>query len=273
MEIRNTDIINWKKALLPYEQTVDELVVKFKAIQKEYNKLNKHSPIEQVEGRVKSISSILDKAEKRNIPFDKIFEKLEDIAGIRIICRFVEDIEKVASLIRKREGHDLSVLQEEDYITHTKPSGYRSYHMTIKYPIITAFEKKDIIGEIQIRTLSMNFWATIEHSLRYKYNGNLPQELEKRLKACAEASFTLDTEMGTIRDEIMETQKIIQTKNNIVNEILKNIQNLYFVAKLEKMNQFNKQFIDLYQEGNIDKLFEFNRQLEVMAQLYKVQYL
>lgn len=267
------EIINWKEALLPYEQAVDELVVKFKSIQKEYDKLQMHSPIEQVNGRVKTISSIMDKANKRNIPQDKVFEKLEDIAGIRIICRFVEDIDKVVALINERDGKDLYVMQEEDYITNTKPSGYRSYHITIKYPIITVNGTKNIIGEIQVRTLAMNFWATIEHSLRYKYNGNMPDELKKRLQACAEAAFQLDTEMTTIRDEIMEAQKIMQTKNNLVNEILKNIQNLYYFAKIEKMNQFNKQFIDLYQEGNIEKLFEFNRQLEVLAQLYRVQYI
>lgn len=267
------DIINWKEALLPYEQAVDELIIKFKSIQREFKRMEMHSPIEQVDGRVKAISSIMDKANKRNIPVNKALDKIEDIAGIRIICRFVEDIDKVASLIRDRNERDLTVLEEEDYVTNTKKSGYRSYHMTIVYPIITASGPKDIKAEIQIRTLAMNFWATIEHSLRYKYNGNMPDELQHRLQACAEAAFKLDTEMTTIREELLEAQKIMQTKNNLVNEILKNIQNLYYCAKIEKMNQFNKQFIDLYQEGNIDKLFEFNRQLEVMAQLYKVQYI
>lgn len=266
------EVVNWKEELLPYQQAVDELIIKFKSIQREFKGKQMHSPIESVDGRVKAVSSILDKAAKRNIPAGMALLKLEDIAGIRIICRFVEDIERVVALIRDRDGIDMKILEEEDYVTNTKKSGYRSYHITVKYPLITALGKRDITTEIQIRTLAMNFWATIEHSLRYKYNGNMPDELKDRLHNCAEAAFKLDNEMTTIRDEILEAQKIMQTKNNLVNEIISNIHNLYFYAKVEKMNEFNKEFIDLYQEGNIEKLFEFNQQLETMAQLYKVQY-
>ena len=266
------EVIDWKVTLLPFQQAVNELVTKFSGIKRDFVGKGMHSPIEDVEGRVKSIASILEKADRKNIPVTQAVNKLEDIAGVRIICRFVEDIEKVVHMIKHREGKDLFVLSEEDYVTNTKESGYRSYHITVRYPLVTAEGEMDIKCEIQIRTMAMNFWATIEHSLRYKYNGKMPEELQERLQVCAEAAFQLDTEMTTIRDEILEAQKIMQTKNNLVSEILKNIQNLYFYAKVEKMNQFNKQFIDLYQEGNLDKLFEFNRQLETMAQLYKVQY-
>ncbi len=265
-------VINWKERLLPYEQVVEELKIKFKGIQKEYKNLQIHSPIESVEGRVKSIASILEKADKKNIPIEHVFDKIEDIAGVRIICRFVEDIEKVVSLIYQRDGEDLTIIEEEDYIKNTKKSGYRSYHITISYPIMTIEGRKDIKGEIQIRTLAMNFWATIEHSLRYKYNGNIPEELKERLHVCAEAAFKLDNEMTTIRDELLEAQKIVNLKNNLVNEILENLQNLYYIAKIEKVTQFNREFINLYNEGNIDKLFDFNRQLEVMTNLYKVRY-
>lgn len=267
------DIINLKEELLPYHQAVDELFIKFNSIKNEYKKLEIHSPIESIEVRVKSMASILEKANSRNIPHNKAISTLEDIAGVRIICKFVEDIEKVVQLIKDRDGKDLTVIEEEDYITNTKSSGYRSYHVTIKYPVITALGYKEIFCEIQIRTMAMNFWATIEHSLRYKYNGNMPLELKKRLQSCAEACFQLDTEMTTIRDEIIQAQKIIQTKKNLVQEILQNLQNLYFIGKFEKVNQFNKEFIDLYQEDNIEKLFEFNTKLEMMAQLYKVNYL
>lgn len=267
------DIINWKEELLPYKQATDELYIKFSSIKKEYIELEQHSPIELVQTRVKSISSILDKANKRDTPLSKIFETIEDIAGVRITCKFVEDIYKVVQLIRDRDGKDLLIKEEEDYINNTKSSGYRSYHITIKYKVITTTGCKEIPCEIQIRTMAMNFWATIEHSLRYKYNGNMPKHLKEKLQACAEASFQLDTEMGTIRDEIIQTQKIIQTKENLVYKILKNIQNLYYIGKIEKMNQFNREFIDLYQEGDIDKLFNFNNKLETMANLYKVSYM
>lgn len=266
------EIINWKQELLPFQQAVDELIVKFNSIQREFDNEKMHSPIVQVDGRVKSIASIMDKANKRNISLGSVFYELEDIAGIRIICRFVEDIEKVVVLLRERHGIDMFITKEEDYVKNFKPSGYRSYHINIKYPMVTMSGPCEVAAEIQIRTMAMNFWATIEHSLRYKYNGNIPEELKEKLQTCAVSANTLDKEMSTIRVELLEAQKIANTKNNLVNEIIKNIHNLYRYAKVEKINQFNKQFIDLYQEDNLDKLLEFNNQLEVLTQIYRVQY-
>ncbi len=267
------EVVNLKEIMLPFKQAVDELFVKFNSLKAEFNNLEMHSPIETVEIRVKTINSILEKAKKRSISLLKAIETLEDIAGVRIICKFVEDIEKVVHLIRLRDGKDLIIIEEEDYITNTKSSGYRSYHITIKYPVETALGFKEVFCEIQIRTMAMNFWASIEHSLRYKYNGNMPENLKRRLEVCAEACFKVDTEMTTIREEIIKAQKILQTKDNLVQEILQNIQNLYYIGKVEKVNEFNKEFINLYQEDDLEKLFEFNRKLEMMAQLYKVRYL
>lgn len=266
-------IINWQEALLPYEQAVDEITAKLKSLKREFNVSGKHSPIEQVDGRVKSIASIIEKANRRNIPVDKVFDVLEDIAGIRVICKFVEDIEKVVELLRMRNGGDMTVIEEEDYITNTKKSGYRSYHVTVLYPIVTSKGRQELKCEIQIRTLAMNFWATIEHSLRYKYDGNVPKELQIRLQNCAEAAFQLDNEMTTIRDEMLQVQRTIQTRDYIVNEIVNNIHNLYFHAGVEKMNQFNMRFTELCQEGNVEKLSNFNKELETMAEIYKVKYM
>lgn len=131
----------WKDILNPYELAVEELLVKFNHLIKEYQDRGMYSPMEQVCGRVKSISSILDKAQKKNIEVDKIEEQLDDIAGIRIICQFVEDIEKVADLIRNRS--DMQVVTEKDYINHMKSSGYRSYHMIVSYPVETFSGTKD----------------------------------------------------------------------------------------------------------------------------------
>ncbi len=264
------EIINWDEFLLPYQQTVDELCLKFNNIKKEIILTGCHSPIESVNGRVKKIYSILDKANKKNIPYSRISQKIEDIAGIRINCRFVEDIEKVLELIRERNGHDIKILEEKDYITNTKPSGYRSYHVLIKYSLFTINGKQEIPSEIQIRTLAMNFWATIEHSLNYKYNGNMPEDLKKRLIRSAEAAFQLDKEMGKIRGEILEAQKVVQIKNKLVEDILKNIQSLYFTANLDRVNELNKQFFELYEEGNIEQLTSFNNQLKILTELYKV---
>ncbi len=265
------EIINWNELFIPYEQTVDELIAKFKGIGKQFKKLNQHSPIENVEGRVKTKSSILEKTNKKNISLDEITDKIEDIAGIRIICRFVEDIDKVISLIRDRDGFDIKILEERDYITNTKPSGYRSYHILIKYPLIMCTGPITIKAEIQIRTIAMNFWATIEHSLRYKYNGNMPEELKNRLISSAEASFQLDKEMDFIRGEILEAQKITKIKNDTVDDILDVIQKLHNDVKLDNINELNKAFIELYQEDNLDKLLEFKQQIRVMANLYKLE--
>ncbi len=266
------ELINWEERLLPYRQAVDELVVKFNNIKKEYTALKLVSPIEEVHGRVKTISSILDKAGRRNIPTDRIFDKLEDIAGIRIICRFVEDIERIVGIIRQRSGLDLEILEEEDYITNTKESGYRSYHITIKYKMIAIDGPRDVLCEVQIRTMAMNFWASIEHSLRYKYSGNLPDELKQRLRNCADAAFRLDTEMATIRDDIVEAKMISETKNNLVDGIVKNLHNLHYVAKMEKVSAFNKKFIEIYQGGSLEELRDFSGKLQTMAKLYKVEY-
>ena len=171
-------------------------------------------------------------------------------------------------MVRKRK--DMTVIEERDYITNTKPSGYRSYHMIIRYPLFTALGEKTVPAEIQIRTNAMNFWATAEHSLRYKYSGNIPQELQDRLKNCAEAAFHLDTEMATIREEITNAQRLNEIKNNLVANILENIQNLYFVAKLDDMNEINKEFIRLWNGDDMEALKEFNEKLNIMAEMYRV---
>ena len=195
-------------------------------------------------------------------------EEIEDIAGIRILCQFVEDIPKVIDMIRQRK--DMTVIEERDYINHTKPSGYRSYHMIIRYPLQTALGEKIIPAEIQIRTNAMNFWATAEHSLRYKYSGNIPQQLQDRLTNCAEAAFRLDTEMATIREEITNAQRLNEIKNHLVANILENIHNLYFEAELADMNEINKEFIRVWNGDDMDALREFNEKLNVMAEMYRV---
>ena len=121
---------NWKSFLMPYEQAVDELKVKLKSIRKEYRKRNEYSPIEFVTGRVKEVSSLLEKANKFGIPLDRVGQEMEDIAGIRIMCQFVDDIDTVIELIRARR--DMQILYEKDYVRNVKQSGYRSYHMITK---------------------------------------------------------------------------------------------------------------------------------------------
>lgn len=208
--MENKEVENWDSFLAPYEQAVEELKVKLKGIRKQYRDENAHAPIEFITGRVKTKESILEKAEVRDIDLTRLEQDVQDIAGLRIMCQFVEDIHEVVRLLRARK--DFKIIIERDYVTHKKESGYRSYHMVIEYPVQRIFEEKKILVEIQIRTLAMNFWATIEHSLNYKYRGEYPEELHDRLIRAAEAAFRLDEEMSEIREEIKDAQRYFSDK-------------------------------------------------------------
>lgn len=199
-----SDLNHWEDFLAPYKQAVEELKIKLKGMRSQFELENNHSPIEFVTGRVKPVASILDKANQKHIALDHLVEEMQDIAGLRMMFQFVDDIEVVVRLLRQR--NDFRIVEERDYITNKKPSGYRSYHVVIEYPVETIQGEKKILAEIQIRTLAMNFWATIEHSVNYKYQGEFPEAINKRLKRAAEAAFQLDEEMSQIREEIQEAQ-------------------------------------------------------------------
>lgn len=201
---------HWDDFLAPYKQAIEELKLKLKGMRTQFEREQIHSPIEFVTGRVKPIVSILDKAVQKNIPLDNLGAEMQDIAGIRMMCQFVDDIKRVVELLRTR--NDFEIVEERDYISHKKASGYRSYHMVIRYPVQTIHGEKKILVEIQIRTLAMNFWATIEHSLNYKYKGDFPEDIRIRLQRAAEAAFLLDEEMSQIRLEIQEAQRIFSRK-------------------------------------------------------------
>lgn len=240
---------DWGKFLFPYEQAVDELKVKFKSLRVELKKREEFSPIEFVTGRVKRISSILDKAKRLHVSMEALEVGIEDIAGIRVMCQFVEDIERVAAIIRERE--DMSLVYEKDYIQHKKESGYRSYHMIVEYPVQTGLGMKKVLAEIQIRTLAMNFWATIEHSLNYKYRESLPDALKIRLKKAAEAAFKLDEEMSSIREEIILSQKLFEDQSNLVSRILSDIQELYFYRRIREAAYYQLQFNEMWEKDDI----------------------
>lgn len=204
---------HWEFFLAPYKQAVEELKVKLKGMRTQFEMQGVHSPIEFVTGRVKPIASILDKAQKKNIPLDQLEEQMQDIAGLRMMCQFVDDIQTVVELLRKR--NDFTIVEERDYITQKKESGYRSYHVVIRYPVQMIYGEKNILVEIQIRTLAMNFWATIEHSLNYKYSGKFPEDIRQRLQRAAEAAYLLDEEMSKIRFEIQEAQAAFSRKQDV----------------------------------------------------------
>ena len=197
---------DWDLFLWPYQQAVSELKVKFRSLRQSFLNKGEHSPIEFVVGRVKTVDSIKEKMTRRVIAPEVSENDMQDIAGIRIMCQFVDDIYRVVDLIHERQ--DMKVVEERDYIQNAKPSGYRSYHMVIEYSVFLPDGPKKIIAEIQIRTLAMNFWATVEHTLNYKYQGKYPEDISKRLKTTAEAAYKLDEEMSSIKDEVQEAQRI-----------------------------------------------------------------
>ena len=208
--------MNWEEFLDPYIQTVGELKIKFRGVRKQYRKANRHSPIEFVTGRVKPIESIQEKMALCHIKLENLGQDMQDIAGIRIMVQFVDDVAEVLEIIRKRK--DMRVVQERDYIKNMKSSGYRSYHVVVEYPVDTINGNQTVLAEIQIRTLSMNFWATIEHSLNYKYKGNFPEEIKQRLEITAKIAYQLDEEMRKIRDDIQEAQVLFDPAHRKLND-------------------------------------------------------
>ena len=243
---------DWKSFFMPYEQAVEELKVKLRSIRKEYRKRNEYSPIEFVTGRVKELSSLLEKANKFEIPVERLQYEIEDISGIRIMCQFVDDIDTVVEIIRKRK--DMQILYEKDYVNGVKESGYRSYHMVIKYPVNMADGEVEILAEFQIRTLAMNFWATIEHSLNYKYKTQLPDMVRDKLKRAADAAFELDELMLDIKDEIKDAQKLFEIKSDIITNIMNNILMLKSLGKTQEAIRFEGSLNKLIEDGEINEL-------------------
>ena len=259
----------WRSILCPYELAVRELIVKFEHIISEHRENDLYSPIEQVSGRVKSVSSILEKMQRKHIPMERMEEEVEDIAGIRIICQFEEDIETVASLIQNRS--DMTIKSEKNYLKHVKQSGYRSLHLIIYYTVETLNGPRKLQAEIQIRTMAMDFWATIEHSLQYKYKGDMPPHVAERLKNAADAIILLDQEMSSVRDEIMDAQNSSQMQSNLVKDILNNIENLYRVSSEREITKIQTEFLRVFHTKDLKQLERFHRQLDIIAEGYRAQ--
>ena len=192
--------------LMNYQCAVMEVETKFNILNNRLSIQGEHNPIESIKSRVKSLDSIVRKLEKRQLPItiESVEENLKDIAGVRVVCSFVDDIYRIEENFLAQE--DVTLIQRKDYIQNPKPSGYRSLHLIIKTPIYTEIGKKDMFVEIQMRTIAMDFWSSLEHKLRYKKNLNpeTAEQLAKELEACAEESARLDEKMLRIRNRIAE---------------------------------------------------------------------
>ena len=210
---------SWDRFLQPYELAVEGFILKFEGIKKQYKLQNTYCPIEIVTGRVKSPESILDKAKRMNVAFENISKQVYDIGGVRITCKYLEDVYKVAELLKLRK--DVKLLEERDYIKNVKPSGYRSLHLIMAYKVETIDGQVPVILEFQIRTHAMHFWASIEHSLKYKYQKQIPTSLKDRLKSASLAASRLDEEMSQIHKLIQELDngEVSNSYDQLENEI------------------------------------------------------
>ncbi|GAA3648595.1 GTP pyrophosphokinase [Asaccharospora irregularis] len=255
----------WDELLAPYDHAVEELKVKFKNIRKEFLAKGEYSPIEFVTGRTKKVGSIISKATRLNV--SDIETEIEDIAGIRIMCQFVDDIYTIVDLIKNRS--DMTVVSEKDYIENFKDSGYRSFHVIIKYPINSIAGSKEILCEIQIRTLAMNFWATIEHSLKYKYEHYIPEEIAVRLRRAADAAFLLDQEMSEIREDIMKAQVMYQVKSVTVRDVLNRIQELYSLGDTRKAIIYQRRLDKIDTERDVTEILSLKKDIDDLLEQYK----
>lgn len=190
-----------------YECAIMEIETKFKVLNHELSLEYDANPIESIKTRVKSYDSILKKIRRKNIALDldSIEENLRDIAGVRVICSFPDDIYKLAESFLKQD--DITLIERKDYIKNPKPSGYRSLHLIVQVPIFLQNEKKMVNVEVQFRTIAMDFWASLDHKMRYKkeLSDEEVEILQEELYDCAEQSAALDERMQRIRDRI--TQK------------------------------------------------------------------
>ncbi len=259
MEIDALDI-DWTTFLLPYKQAVNELQLKFSVLKEQYLLKGEYSPIQNVFSRVKSPDSILEKAKKYGYTLDQIDYKIKDIAGIRIVTQFEADVVQVAALIKLRR--DMRVVTIKDYIANPKPSGYRSIHLIVEYELDTVNGAETILCEIQIRTLAMDFWSTIEHSLNYKYKDAMPPNIQERLVLAARSIKDIDGEMDMIKDEITDAQRLFRRKSNIINAIIEDLNRLSRYGKKDMIKKYYKIFAEMRESDNTLQLTLLQKELE-----------
>lgn len=193
----------WKSIMFLYDSALKEINTKIEILNGEFVHIYGHTPIEHLKSRLKTPESIVKKLklDGQEVTIDNMVEKLSDIAGIRIICSFTQDIYQIADMIARQK--DVSVLYVKDYIKQPKPNGYKSYHMVVTIPIYLANGPVDTKVEIQIRTVAMDFWASLEHKIYYKFEGNAPDSLQAELKACADMVDVLDAKMFSLNQSIL----------------------------------------------------------------------
>ena len=192
----------FSELMMHYRCAIQEVETKLNVLNNEYSLVYNRNPIESIKTRIKKPLSIINKLKKKGFPLtiESIEQNLSDIAGVRVVCSFQDDIYKLAEILAKQD--DITVLEVKDYIQNPKPNGYRSLHLIIEIPIFLSHKKKPMRVEIQFRTIAMDFWASLEHTLKYKKQVDNPEDIAEMLSSCAETINDVDVKMLEIRNMI-----------------------------------------------------------------------
>ena len=210
----NEGIDSWETLMFLYNSALKEVATKLDILNDEFVHVHKYNPIEYIKSRIKTPQSIVKKLKRHGLEVnvDNMVNHIKDIAGIRIVCSFTSDIYRIAEMIGKQ--NDLTVISVKDYIRTPKASGYKSFHMLVSVPIFLGEEVIDTKVEIQIRTIAMDFWASLEHKIYYKFEGNAPEYISRELRDCAQIVSMLDLKMLQLNEEIIKAKKQ-QEEHNI----------------------------------------------------------
>ena len=217
-QILNEDIDSWETAMFLYNSALKEVGTKLDILNDEFVHIHKYNPIEYIKKRIKTPESIVKKLKRDNyeVTIENMVKYIKDIAGIRIVCSFTSDIYRLAEMIGKQ--NDLIVVSIKDYIKHPKASGYKSFHMQVSLPIFLSDRVVDTMVEIQIRTIAMDFWASLEHKIYYKFEGNAPDYISRDLRECAEIVSNLDAKMLQLNTAILAEKAKMEEEKKLQSE-------------------------------------------------------
>ena len=199
---RDADIDSWKEVQLIYNSALKQISTKLEILNDEFQHVHRYNPIEHIKSRIKTPESIVKKLKKNGYEstIDNMVRYVNDIAGIRVICSFTSDIYQIAEMISNQS--DIKVISVKDYSVNPKASGYKSYHMLVTVPVYLSDRIANTKVEIQIRTVAMDFWASLEHKIHYKFEGNAPEYIRDELVECAKMVSNLDARMLSLNEEI-----------------------------------------------------------------------
>lgn len=200
------DVDSWQSAMFLYRSAIKEVCTKLEILNDEFQDIHNYNPIEYIKSRLKTAESIVKKLRRNghDTTMENMIQYVNDIAGVRVVCSFTSDIYRLAEMIGKQK--QFTILSVKDYMKHPKKSGYRSYHMLITVPIYMSTGVVQTKVEIQIRTIAMDFWASLEHKIYYKFEGNAPEYISKDLQECAGIVSKLDAKMLSLNEAILEVE-------------------------------------------------------------------